>query len=77
VTRTHREVRAEWGTRNAVVIVSRYGPLAPSARFSFDEIRGWELLDSREGKDVAVEIREDYIRDFSELKSHDPYQKEF
>ena len=28
-------------------------------------------------KDLAVEIDEYYIPNFSEWKSHDPYQKEF
>jgi hypothetical protein len=40
-------------------------------------IRDWSLLDGRDGKDLATEIREYYIPDFSEWKSHDPYQREF
>jgi uncharacterized protein YjbI with pentapeptide repeats len=51
--------------------------LFPVRLVSFDAIRDWELFDADEGKDLATEIREYYIPDFSEWKSHDPYQREF
>jgi hypothetical protein len=51
--------------------------LFPVRLVSFDAIRDWELFDADEGKDLAVEIREFYIPDFSEWKNPDPYQKEF
>jgi uncharacterized protein YjbI with pentapeptide repeats len=51
--------------------------LFPVRLVPFDAIRDWELFDADEGKDLAVEIREYYIPDFSEWKSHDSYQKEF
>jgi len=51
--------------------------LFPVRLASFEAIRDWELFDADEGKDLAVEIREYYIPDFSAWKNHDPYQKEF
>jgi len=51
--------------------------LFPVRMAAFDAIRDWELFDADEGKDLAVEIREYYIPDFSAWKEHDPYQKEF
>jgi hypothetical protein len=50
--------------------------LFPVRLVSFDAIRGWELIDADEGKDLAVEIREYYIPDFSNWKNHDSYAKE-
>lgn len=51
--------------------------LFPVRLVSFDEIRDWKLFNADEGKDLATEIREYYIPDFSEWKNHDQYQKEF
>jgi uncharacterized protein YjbI with pentapeptide repeats len=51
--------------------------LFPVRLVSFDAIRDWELFDADEGKDLAIEIREFYIPDFSQWKSQDPYQEEF
>ncbi|MGB2606434.1 MAG: toll/interleukin-1 receptor domain-containing protein [Candidatus Sulfotelmatobacter sp.] len=47
--------------------------LFPVRLASFEAIRHWELFDADEGKDLAVEIREYYIPDFSDWESHDPY----
>ncbi len=51
--------------------------LFPVRLVSFEAIRDWELFDADEGKDLAVEIREYYIPDFSDWKNHDPYAKGF
>jgi hypothetical protein len=47
--------------------------LFPVRLVSFDTLRDWELFDADEGKDLAVEIREYYIPDFSDWKNHNPY----
>jgi len=47
--------------------------LFPVRLVSFEAVRDWELFDADEGKDLAVEIREYYIPDFSDWKNHDPY----
>jgi hypothetical protein len=51
--------------------------LFPVRLVSFEAMRDWELFDADEGKDLAVEIREYYIPDFSDWKNHDSYAKEF
>jgi len=51
--------------------------LFPVRLVSYDALRNWELFDADEGKDLATEIREYYIPDFTNWKNHDPYQKEF
>ncbi|HTS36210.1 MAG TPA: hypothetical protein VMH04_11085 [Candidatus Solibacter sp.] len=50
--------------------------LFPVRLVSFDALRDWELVDADEGRDLAKEIREFYIPDFSEWKSHDLYVRE-
>jgi hypothetical protein len=51
--------------------------LFPVRLVSFETIRDWELFDADEGKDLAVELREYYIPDFSDWKNHDSYAKGF
>jgi uncharacterized protein YjbI with pentapeptide repeats len=51
--------------------------LFPVRLTPWDEIKRWKLFNADEGRDLATEIREYYIPDFSEWKSHDPYQREF
>jgi uncharacterized protein YjbI with pentapeptide repeats len=51
--------------------------LFPVRLVSFEAIRDWELFDADEGKDLAIEIREYYIPDFSDWKNHDAYAKGF
>jgi hypothetical protein len=51
--------------------------LFPVRLVPFEGIRDWELFDADEGKDLAVEIREYYIPDFSDWKNHDSYAKGF
>jgi hypothetical protein len=51
--------------------------LFPVRLVSFETIRDWELFDADEGKDLAAEIREYYIPDFSDWKNHDSYAKGF
>jgi TIR domain/Pentapeptide repeats (8 copies) len=51
--------------------------LFPVRLASYEALRDWALFDADEGEDLATEIREYYIPDFTEWKSHDSYQKEF
>ena len=44
---------------------------------SFEQLKDWDYFDSDAGKSSAREIREYYIPDFSQWKSHDSYQEEF
>jgi len=51
--------------------------LFPVRLVGFEVIRDWELFDADEGRDLAGEIREYYVPDFSRWKEHDAYQKAF
>ena len=51
--------------------------LFPLDLVPFDALRDWECFDADTGKDLAKEIREYYIRDFTNWKDHDSYQATF
>lgn len=51
--------------------------LFPVGLTSFDALRNWKLFNADEGRDLATEIREFYIPDFSKWKDHDAYKTEF
>jgi uncharacterized protein YjbI with pentapeptide repeats len=48
--------------------------LFPIRLVDFEAIRNWEYFDSDSGKDLAVEIREFFIPDFSNWKDHDSFE---
>jgi len=51
--------------------------LFPIRLCAFETLRDWELFDADSGKDLAREIREYYIPDFSNWKDHDAYKLAF
>jgi hypothetical protein len=51
--------------------------LFPIRVVDFDAIRQWECFDADTGKDLAVELREYYIPDFSNWRDHNSFEKEF
>ena len=51
--------------------------LFPIRLCSFDELRSWTCFDPDSGKDLAIEVREYFIPDFSNWKNHDAFEKEF
>ncbi len=51
--------------------------LFPIRLVSLDRIRDWSCFDADTGKDLAVELREDHIPDFSNWKNHDPFESAF
>ena len=51
--------------------------LFPIRLVDFDAIQKWECFDADSGKDLAAELREYYIPDFSNWKDHDSFEKEF
>ena len=42
-----------------------------------ETLRDWECFDAASGKDLAVELREYFIPDFSHWKEHDPFETAF
>ena len=51
--------------------------LFPVGLVDFETIRQWKCFDADTGKDSAREIREYFIPDFSNWRSHDSYKKGF
>ena len=51
--------------------------LFPISLVDFSVIREWTAFDAEVGKDMAREVREYFIPDFSNWKDHDSYQKAF
>lgn len=51
--------------------------LFPIRLVDLDAIQKWECFDADSGKDLAVEMREYYIPDFSNWRDHDSFEAEF
>jgi uncharacterized protein YjbI with pentapeptide repeats len=51
--------------------------LFPIRLVDFEVIKGWECFDAEIGKDLAVEVREYYIPDFSDWKDHNSFETAF
>jgi hypothetical protein len=51
--------------------------LFPIRLVDFEAIQKWECFDADSGKDLAIEMREYYIPDFSNWKDHDAFETEF
>jgi hypothetical protein len=51
--------------------------LFPVRLVDFDTLRNWECFDADGGKDLAVELREYFIPDFSNWKEHDQFEVAF
>lgn len=51
--------------------------LFPVRLVDFETLRDWECFDADSGKDLAVELREYFIPDFSHWKEHDQFEDAF
>ena len=51
--------------------------LFPVRLTDFATLRDWECFDADSGKDLAVELREYFIPDFSHWKEHDQFETAF
>ena len=51
--------------------------LFPISLVEYEQVRQWTAFDADIGKDMAREVREYYIPDFTHWKDHDAYQKAF
>ena len=49
----------------------------PIRLVGMEVIDNWECFDADSGKDLAVEVREYFIPDFTKWKDHDSYMKAF
>ena len=67
-------VRREIKRARATERVEQRQKLFPIRLASIDRIRDWRCDDADTGKDLAVELREDHIPDFSNWKNHDAFE---
>ena len=51
--------------------------LFPVRLVDFNTLRDWTCFDADTGKDLAVEVREYFIPDFSDWKNHDAFEASF
>jgi hypothetical protein len=51
--------------------------LFPIRLVNFETLQEWECFDADSGKDLAVEVREYFIPDFSNWKNHDAFKQAF
>jgi hypothetical protein len=51
--------------------------LFPIRLVDFEVLKGWTCFDADSGKDLAVEVREFFIPDFSKWKDHDSFEAAF
>ena len=50
---------------------------SPDKLVDMETLRDWECFDADSGKDLATELREYFIPDFSHWKEHDPFGAAF
>lgn len=51
--------------------------LFPITIVNFEKVKAWNRFDADTGRDLAKEVREYYIPDFSKWKDHDAFEKAF
>jgi len=51
--------------------------LFPISIGEFDKVKAWRRFDADTGKDLAKEVREYFIPDFSNWKEHDAFEQAF
>jgi hypothetical protein len=51
--------------------------LFPITIVEFDKVKAWRRFDADTGRDLAKEVREYFIPDFSNWKEHDAFEKAF
>jgi len=66
-TRNVRKIEIEEGRRK----------LFPIRLIDFDVLKKWKCFDGDGGKDLAAEVREYFIPDFSNWKDHDSFEEAF
>ena len=79
---SEESMKSEWvmteirKARNAEIREKRR-KLFPIRLVDFETIKAWSCFDSDNGKDLAVEVREYLIPDFSNWKNHDSFEQGF
>jgi hypothetical protein len=79
---SEHSIQSEWvmteihNARKAEVKEKRR-KLFPIRLVDFEMLKEWECFDADTGKDLAVEVREYFIPDFSNWKDHDVFEASF
>jgi hypothetical protein len=79
---SEHSMQSEWvitEIRNArrVEIEQKRRKLFPIRLVNFDTIRKWKCFDADDGKDLALEVREYFMPDFTNWKNHDAFEEAF
>jgi tetratricopeptide (TPR) repeat protein/ActR/RegA family two-component response regulator len=79
---SENSLRSEWVTTEIrrtrkLEIKENCRKLFPIRVVDYESIRKWECIDIETGKDLATEIREYFIPDFSDWKDHDSFEASF
>jgi uncharacterized protein YjbI with pentapeptide repeats len=79
---SENSIHSEWvmtEIRNALKVEKKDGrrKLFPIRLCDFDTLRRWECVDADFGKDLANEVRQYFIPDFSNWKNHDDFEPAF
>src|SRR5262249_39958538 len=79
---SHHSIHSEWVMTE--IRKARLAELRDNRRTLFpirltdiSTLRDWEFFDADTGKDLAVEVREYFIPDFSHWKDHDSFERAF
>ncbi|HEX8773704.1 MAG TPA: toll/interleukin-1 receptor domain-containing protein [Pyrinomonadaceae bacterium] len=79
---SENSMQSEWviteiqGARKTEIEENRR-KLFPITIVNFDKVKTWKCFDADSGKDLAKEVREYYIPDFSNWKDQDSFEKAF
>ncbi len=70
-------VMAEIRRARKVEVKENRRKLFPIRLVDFETLQAWERFDADTGEDLAAEVREYFIPDFSDWKDHDAFEKAF
>lgn len=82
VVLSKNSIHSEWVKREIrkarkQEIAEKRRKLFPIRLISYEELNEWECQDSVSGQDLAEEVRQYFIPDFSNWKNHDAFEKAF
>jgi uncharacterized protein YjbI with pentapeptide repeats len=79
---SEESIRSEWVQQELrrarrAELASGRRKLFPIRLLDFEALQDWECPDSRTGSDLAEEVRQYFIPDFSDWKDHDAFERAF
>jgi hypothetical protein len=70
-------VKTEIRKARKIEVEEKRRKLFPIRLVDYETIRKWECFDADTGKDLAIEVREYYIPDFSDWEDFGSFEKKF